>query len=111
MASPKLTDRAEPAVVTHTRAPVRRSRLPTVLRIPILVVLNMGINTALWSFVSNFLSPELGAVSKIPHETDNWSVYSPGARVVMRILTLWMQWYFNYDCKMCASHAEMAANG
>lgn len=94
MAPTKLTDRASPAVVTHTPA---RSRLPPILRIPILVVLNLGINTALWSFVSNFLSPELGAISKVPSEGDVWSLYSPGARLGMRILTVWMTWYFNYD--------------
>jgi len=98
MAPRRPVDGVEPAAAL-TQVPVRRSRLPAPLRILILAVLNLGINTALWSFVSNFLSPELGAVSKVPHETDNWSVYSPGARVLMRVVTLWMQWYFNYDCK------------
>lgn len=98
MAPTKLTDRAEPAVVTHTHTPVR-SRLPPILRVPILVVLNLCINTALWSFVSNFLAPELGAVSKVPHEDDLLSFYSPVARLGMRIFTIWMTWYFNYDCK------------
>lgn len=98
MAPTKLTDRAEPAVVSHTHTPVR-SRLPSLLRVPILVVLNLGINTALWSFVSNFLTPELGAVSKVPNEADLFSLYSPGARLGMRIFTIWMTWYFNYDCK------------
>ncbi|CAO2653272.1 Nn.00g026830.m01.CDS01 [Neocucurbitaria sp. VM-36] len=96
MAPTKLIDRAEPAVVTHTHTPVR-SRLPAILRVPILVVLNLGINTALWSFVSNFLSPELGAISKVPNEGDLLSLYSPGARLGMRIFTIWLTWYFSYD--------------
>lgn len=97
MAPTKLTDRPEPLVVPRSHAPVR-SRLPPVLRIPILVVLNLGINVALWSAASNFLNPELGQISKVPREDDVVSFYSPGARVAMRVLTTWMTWYFSYDC-------------
>ncbi|KAF1843191.1 uncharacterized protein K460DRAFT_140751 [Cucurbitaria berberidis CBS 394.84] len=96
MAQTKLIDRSEPAVFSRTHTPVR-SRLPATLRVPILVALNLGINTALWSFVSNFLSPELGAVSKVPNEADLWSLYSPGARLGMRVFTIWLTWYLNYD--------------
>ncbi|RYF40456.1 MAG: hypothetical protein EOO38_21895 [Cytophagaceae bacterium] len=96
--SSRLTDRTEPTVIPRAHASTR-SRLPPILRIPILVVLNLGLKSALWSFVSNFLNPELGAISKVPSEADFWSLYSPGARLLMNGATIWMNWYFNYDCK------------
>ncbi|KAL6702558.1 hypothetical protein ACN47E_001555 [Coniothyrium glycines] len=96
MAPSTLTDREAPAVVSHPHL-TARSRLPRGVRLPLLIVLNLCINTALWEFVSNFLSPELGAVSKIPSEDDVFSFYSPIARLAMRVLTIWMTWYFNYD--------------
>ncbi|KAF2824628.1 hypothetical protein CC86DRAFT_353077 [Ophiobolus disseminans] len=93
-----LTDRTAPTVVprAHVTTP-HRSRLPAVLKVPILIVLNFGLRTALWSVVSNFLNPELGAVSKVPSEADFWSLYSPGARLLMNAFTNGMNWYFNYD--------------
>ena len=100
MAPTAVIERQAPDVVPNatTRAPVR-SRLPTALRVPILISLNMGINMLLWEFTANFLKPELGAVSKVPNEDDVTSFYSPVARIAMRFLTVWMTWYFNYDCK------------
>jgi hypothetical protein len=98
MAPPVIIEREAPDVVPSTHAPMR-SRLPSALRVPILISLNMGINALLWEFTSQFLSPELGAVSKVPNERDNTSFYSPTARIAMRWLTVWMTWYFNYDCK------------
>ncbi len=99
MAPTKLTTRGEPAVFSQNRASVR-SRLPPLLRVPIVVVLSLGLNTALWSFVSNFLTPELGAISKVPDEGDFYSFYSPLARLAIKIATISMTWYFNYDCKL-----------
>jgi hypothetical protein len=96
--SSRLTDRTEPTVIPRAHASTR-SRLPSILRIPILLVLNLGLKSALWSFVSNFLNPELGAISKVPSEADFWSLYSPGARLIMNGATFWMNWYLNYDCK------------
>ena len=96
--------RSAPTVVPRGQiTTVRRSRLPTALRVPILIVLNLGLKTALWSFVSNFLNPELGTISKIPSDNEFWSLYSPGARLLMNMATNWMNWYFQYDCKMSAN--------
>lgn len=92
----KVIERSEPTVIPRAHAPVR-SRLPVFLRVPILVVLNLGIKSMLWSAALNFLAPELGAVSKVPRETDMWSFYSPPARVVMNIATMTMNWYLHYD--------------
>ncbi|EMD60623.1 hypothetical protein COCSADRAFT_163932 [Bipolaris sorokiniana ND90Pr] len=96
MASTEVIEREAPEVVTKSHAPVR-SRLPTALRVPILICLNAGINALLWEFVSNFLSPELGAISKVPQENDVTSFYSPHARLAMRWLTVCMTWYLSYD--------------
>jgi hypothetical protein len=99
MASTKLTDRTEPHVVPRAHTTAVRSRLPWYLRVPILVVLNSGIKTLLWSFALNFLAPELGIISRIPQETDLWSVYSPAARLGMHAAIIGMNWYFQYDCE------------
>lgn len=95
--------RTEPAVVPvrHVTASAR-SRLPAALYVPILIVLNAGLRSALWSTASNFLAPELGAVSKVPSDADFWSLYSPGARILMNVATNCLNWYFNYDCKIYA---------
>jgi hypothetical protein len=102
MSSTRLIDRTEPSVVprAHT-TPSVRSRLSAPLRVLILLVLNLGLKSALWSFALNFLNPELGAISKVPNEAElwSWSLYSPIARVIMNIGTIYMNWYFNYDCK------------
>jgi hypothetical protein len=100
MPATKLIDRTEPVVVprAHTTASVR-SRLPWFLRVPILVVLNAGIRSMLWTAALNFLVPELGRISKIPTEEDFWSLYSPAARIAMNAATIGMNWYFDYDCK------------
>jgi hypothetical protein len=105
MAPTAVIEREAPNVIPHAHTPMR-SRLPPALRVPILISLNMGINALLWEFTSNFLRPELGAVSKVPNEDDMTSFYSPFARVGMRWLTVWMTWYFNYDCKSRASSSH-----
>lgn len=86
------------ATVIPARGP-RRSRLPGPLRVPILVVLNLGINTLLWETVAKFLSPELGFVSKIPRDDDAYSLYSPVARLAIKILTIYATWAVGYDCE------------
>jgi len=90
--------RSERAVDAYPLAPSRRSRLPSALRFPLLVVLNMGLNGLLREYSQAFLAPELGIVSRVPpaHE-DLLSLYSGPARAVMRILTIAMTWYLNYD--------------
>lgn len=108
MASTEVIEREAPEVVTKSHAPVR-SRLPTALRVPILICLNAGINALLWEFVSNFLSPELGAISKVPQENDVTSFYSPHARLAMRWLTVCMTWYLSYDCKSASKDKNICA--
>ncbi|KAF1919227.1 hypothetical protein BDU57DRAFT_545934 [Ampelomyces quisqualis] len=97
MAPTKVIERTEPVVAPRVHTAGVRSRLPAILRVPILVFLNLSIRTMLWSVAENFLVPELGAISKVPAEDDVWSPYSPPARMAMNILTITMNWYFDYD--------------
>ncbi|USP78657.1 uncharacterized protein yc1106_05931 [Curvularia clavata] len=97
MAPTEVIEREAPEVVPQSHATPVRSRLPPALRVPILISLNMGINALLWEFASNFLSPELGAISKVPTEDDITSLYSPIARIAIRWLTVFMTWYLRYD--------------
>lgn len=78
---------------------LRRSRLPAPLRVPILVVLNLGINTLLWQTAAQFIPPELGYVSRVPTDDDVYTLYSPVARLITKILTLYATWAVGYDCK------------
>lgn len=91
-----VIERDEPTVIP-ARGP-RRSRLPAPLRVPILIVLNLGIKVLLWQTVANFLPPELGFVSKAPTDLNTYSLYSPLARLVTRILTVYATWALGYDC-------------
>jgi hypothetical protein len=100
MAPTTIIQRSEPNVVPRAHTAPARSRLPWFLRVPILVVLNLGIKSMLWTAAQNVLAPELGAISKIPTDEDVWSVYSPFARLAMNTATIAMNWWFNYDCKL-----------
>ncbi|KAH6633742.1 hypothetical protein C7974DRAFT_177560 [Boeremia exigua] len=86
----------EEATVIPARGP-RRSRLPAPLRVPILVVLNLGINALLWQTVANFVPPELGFVSKAPTDDDVYSLFSPVARLITKVLTIYATWAVGYD--------------
>jgi hypothetical protein len=100
MSATKLIDRTEPVVVPRAHTTVTtKSRLPWFLRVPILVVLNSGIRSVLWTAAMSFLVPELGRISRVPSDEDFWSLYSPAARLAMNTATIGMNWYFDYDCK------------
>lgn len=96
MAPPKLADRDGAAVVTNGATVQQRttSRLPPNLRFPILLALNLFINSALWTATVNFLGPELGEVTKI--EDDGLLVL---ARFAYRVGALYFTWKANYDCR------------
>ncbi|EAT77882.1 hypothetical protein HBI56_192340 [Parastagonospora nodorum] len=98
MSATKLIDRTEPVVVPRAHTTVTtKSRLPWFLRVPILVVLNSGIRSVLWTAAMSFLVPELGRISRVPSDEDFWSLYSPAARLAMNTATIGMDWYFDYD--------------
>ncbi|KAL5113360.1 hypothetical protein ACEQ8H_008764 [Pleosporales sp. CAS-2024a] len=89
--------RTRPVVAPRAHTATARSRLPWLLRVPILVVLHASIRSMLWTGALNFLVPELGRISKVPTEEDFWSLYSPAARIAMNAATVGLNWYFNYD--------------
>lgn len=90
-----IIERDEPVVVPARRP--QRTRLPAPLRVPILIVLNLGIKALLWQAAASFLSPELGYVSKAPTDDDPYSLYSPAARLITKIATVYITWARGYD--------------
>jgi len=92
----KIIDRTSPAVIPAGTPPMRASRLPPYLRLPVLLVLNLGISTAFWSYASPFLGNELGSVSKLPHEENN---LAPWVRVLYKFGVIYAGWWLRYDCK------------
>ena len=103
MAPSKLADRAPPTVVPNGAPPLRASRLPAHLRLPILLVLNLGLQSVLWTFTNNLLGNELGAVSKKPGEND---LVTPAARLGYKMLVIWLGWRLKYDCTTAAGASQ-----
>lgn len=97
MAPPTVIERTSPAVVPAGVPPLRRSRLPTYLRLPILLVLNLGISSVLRAYSENLLGPELGAISKSTADRD---LATPALLLVYKIFVIVLGWQLNYDCKM-----------
>lgn len=96
MAPSKITDRTSLAVIPTSTPPVRASRLPTYLRLPILLVLNLGISSALWTYAAQFLGNELGVVSR---QTIPDDILTPTVRLLYKIGVIWAGWWLKYDCK------------
>jgi hypothetical protein len=92
--------RTPPTVIRSHAAP-STSRLPTPLRILILVVVNFALRSVLWTFAETLLNSELGAISRIPDDRSFFapSFYSPAARLAMAAATNGLNWWLNYDCK------------
>lgn len=93
----ELISRDAPSVIP-ARGP-RRSRLPGPLKVAILFVLNLGINSLLWQATASFLPPELGYVSKVPTEEDKFALTGPVARLAIKVATLYATWAVGYDCR------------
>ena len=96
MAPTKLIEREAPAVVTSNATVSQRtaSRLPPVLRFPVLLALTFFIRAALWQLTTDYLGQELGAHSKIESDT-----YNVVAHLAYRVGLLWFTWKANYDCE------------
>jgi hypothetical protein len=75
---------------------MRASRLPPYLRLPILLMLNIGFSLTFWSYASPFLGGELGAISKRPEEEHDLAV---GVRLLYKFGVIWAGWWLRYDCK------------
>ncbi|KAF2476820.1 uncharacterized protein BDR25DRAFT_299990 [Lindgomyces ingoldianus] len=68
------------------------SRLPSSLRILILVVLSLGIRSTVLSAATNFLGEELGKISR--KEAD---IYHVAGFLTYKILVLLVGWFLHYD--------------
>ncbi|KAF2865255.1 hypothetical protein BDV95DRAFT_612843 [Massariosphaeria phaeospora] len=90
--SSAITDRPPPAVVAHGSPPRRASRLPAGLRVPILIVLNLGIQVALSTFAADVLPKDVALAS-----SKATSDYDAAARFVYQILMVWLGWHLKYD--------------
>jgi hypothetical protein len=107
----EILARAPPAVIPAGTPPMRASRLPPYLRLPILFVLNVGISLAFWEYVTSFLGHELGAISKVPQGQHELTPYerehapyehhhlAPFVRLLYKFMVIWAGWWLRYDCK------------
>jgi hypothetical protein len=105
-----MADRPPPTVVPRAS---RRARLPSFVRLPLLIILNICLQSALWTGAENVLSHELGAVSKVPRpaqEQDGFGeLTEPVVRLVSKIALVAVAWELRYDCKTRAQAPVLAA--
>lgn len=95
-----MADRPPPTVVPRAS---RRARLPAFVRLPMLIILNICLQSALWTGAENVLDHELGAVSRIPQpgqEQDGFGeLTEPVVRLATKIALISVAWELRYDCK------------
>ena len=63
----KSADKA--IAIRHGDAPIRASKLPAVLRFPLLVLLSLTLSSLLYSFVAEYTEGDLASVSRV---LDQW---------------------------------------
>ncbi|KAH8793014.1 hypothetical protein F5882DRAFT_399215 [Hyaloscypha sp. PMI_1271] len=86
----KFSEKAT-AVVQQDDAVIRPSKIPPLLRLPLLVLLSLTFSSMLYSFTSS-QTADLASVSR---SLDQW--WQVGALVGWRIFELGLGWYGNYD--------------
>lgn len=95
-----MADRPPPTVIPRTS---RRARLPAFVRLPMLIILNTCLQSALWAAAENVLQPELGAISKHPQpvlaEEGFAELTEPVVRLGTKIALISVAWQLRYDCK------------
>lgn len=93
-----MADRPSPTVVPRTS---RRARLPAFVRLPMLIVLNVFLQSALWTGAENFLESELGAVSRVPRPTRTEDAFGeltePIVRLSTKVALISVAWELRYD--------------
>ncbi|KAF2680320.1 hypothetical protein K458DRAFT_345354 [Lentithecium fluviatile CBS 122367] len=88
-------DRPPPAVIPSGTPPARR-RMPTWLRLPILLCLNLFLTMTLWSYAAPFMGHELGAISKVPGQ-EEFALLTPIPRLAYKIGVICTGWWLSYD--------------
>lgn len=106
-----MADRPPPTVIPRTS---RRARLPAFVRLPMLIILNTCVQSALWTAAENVLQPELGAVSKRPQpvlaEEGFGELTEPMVRLATKIALISVAWQLRYDCKMRRAFSSTRKN-
>ena len=69
------------------------SRIPALLKFPLLVVFTFGLSTLLYSLVADFTGPELASVSR---NLEGWQI---GTIVGYKLVELGVAWYMRFDCE------------
>lgn len=102
-----ITDRDPPAVLNHgvPVAPLRKSRLHPSLRLPMLMVLNLTLQSSLLTFASGFMNNELGAVSRTGEKSPPEILAYLGSKLAV----LWFEWRAGLD-SIEASCVTVVAN-
>ncbi|EKD13080.1 uncharacterized protein L3040_007163 [Drepanopeziza brunnea f. sp. 'multigermtubi'] len=80
------------SVVVQGDAYIRSSKIPAVLRFPLVVVLSLMLSSLLYSFTPDYMKADLGRVSRSRQEW--WEVW---ALVLFRTFELALGWFGNYD--------------
>lgn len=75
-------------------APVRSSKLPRILRFPLLVTLSLTLSSLLYSFSSQLLKTE-GELASVSRRLDQW--WEVGALLGWRTFELALGWWGGYD--------------
>lgn len=69
------------------------SRVPTVVKFPLLVTLTFSLSSLLYSLVADFTGPELASVSR--DLTAGWHI---AVMVGWKLVELGIAWYMRFDC-------------
>lgn len=86
-------------------APVApKSRLPSIIRLPLVWVLSLGLSALLYSLVADYAGYELAAVSR--DLTEDWEV---GALLAWKLVELSGAWFAGYDCT-CAESVSLESS-
>lgn len=86
------------AIVVEGNAPIRASKLPGVIRFPLVVTLSMVLSSLMYSWAAEYIAGDLARVSRNLNEW--WEV---GVLVAWRMFELALGWYGKYDSYDIAS--------
>lgn len=93
--SVSTADKVAVAMDDPSRFPYQVSRVPSVIRFPLVVLVSLSLSTLLHTFTAEFAGFQLATASK--DATENWQV---GALMGWKLLELFTAWNAGYDCKL-----------
>jgi len=80
------------AVLRHGNAPVRASKIPRILRFPLVVLLSLTLSSLLYTAAAEYTTGDLAGISK---RLDQW--WEIGTLVGWRTFELGLGWFADYD--------------